>query len=138
MRSTRSKALLTIAFFATVVPSIGRGGVSAAPPQAPSRAPETVRFDAASVKPSRQDAASGSGFRIDPGHFMANNTTVEGLVRFAYGLDLGDKEAVAEGPAWIRSDRFGIDGKGQGTSAPRSTGIISLAAGAAMFSAPTR
>jgi len=107
MRSTRGTVLLT---------AIGLGVVTASLPQAQSPAAESVRFDAASVKPSRLDAAAGGGFRIEPGHFMANNSTVEGLVRFAYGLELGDKDAVAGGPSWIRSDRFDIDGKGDGTT----------------------
>jgi len=115
MRSNRRNTLLTIAIVAAGVMPIGLGAVSALP-QVRSSATTTARFDAASVKPSRLDAVVGGGFRIEPGHFMANNSTVEGLVRFAYGLELGDKEAVAGGPAWMRSDRFEIDGKGDGTT----------------------
>lgn len=108
MRSNRSKTLLTIAIAAAGVLPIGLGAGSALP-QVKSPATETARFDAASVKPSRLDAVVGGGFRIEPGHFMANNTTVEGLVRFAYGLERGDKEAVAgrdeaQRPPALRSD----------------------------------
>jgi uncharacterized protein (TIGR03435 family) len=114
MRSN-SRTPLGIALAAAVVVPIGLGAGSAVP-QVKSPATVTARFDAASVKPSRLDAVVGGGFRIEPGHFMANNTTVEGLVRFAYGLELGDKEAVAGGPPWMRSDRFEIDGKGDATT----------------------
>jgi uncharacterized protein (TIGR03435 family) len=107
--------LLIVTIAAAGAVPIGLGAGSAMPQVKPP-ATATARFDAASVKPSRLDAVVGGGFRIEPGHFMANNTTVEVLVRFAYGLELGDKEAVAGGPAWIRSDRFDIDGKGAGTT----------------------
>ena len=114
MRSSRCTVVLTA--IGTVAAPIGLSIAIAAPPHAQLPVAAPARFDAASVKRSRIDAVVGGGFRISPGHLIAVNATVEGLVRFAYGLDLEDVEAISGGPAWIRSDRFEIEGKGDGTT----------------------
>jgi len=103
--------LLTVGML-TAMPTALRV-VIASPPQAQSASNESARFDAASVKPSSQDAVAGNGFRITPGRLLAVNNTVEGLVRFAYGLEPGDEDAISGGPQWIRSDRFEVEGKAQ-------------------------
>jgi uncharacterized protein (TIGR03435 family) len=116
MRSNKLMALVTLASVAAGVAPIGLGAGSASAQVTPLPT-ATRRFDAASVKPSRRDALAGGGFRIEPGHFLADNTTVEALVRFAYGLEFGEKEAVAGGPAWLRSDRFQVEARGEATTA---------------------
>jgi uncharacterized protein (TIGR03435 family) len=68
----------------------------------------------ASIKPSKMAPLAGSGFRVTEGRLRAVNTTVEDLVRFAYGLEHGDKESISGGPRWITSDRFEIEGTAEG------------------------
>jgi uncharacterized protein (TIGR03435 family) len=59
-------------------------------------------------------AIAGSGFRVSEGRLLASNTTVEELVRFAYGIEPGDKESVSGGPRWAGSDRFRVEAKAEG------------------------
>ena len=116
MRSTREKALMAAIGIVAFATPISLRVVTAAAPQAQLPASGPVRFDAASIKPSQAPAVDGNGFRISPGHLVAVNNTVEGLVRFAYGLEPVDEGAIAGGPQWIRSDRFEVEGKAEGAS----------------------
>jgi bla regulator protein BlaR1 len=112
------KLLLAAVGIVAVATPLGIGAVNASPRRAQSPAAESARFDAASIKPSALSAVAGSGFQITQGHLLARNTTVEDLVRFAYGLEPGDRESISGGPRWARSDRFQVEGKAEGKATP--------------------
>lgn len=77
-------------------------GVHALQPEAVS--PE--RFEVASVKPSHSEMpAPLYSIRTLPGRLEAEHVTLFELIRFAY--ETGEAEP-ANGPAWIKSDRFDI------------------------------
>ena len=123
MRWNRPRLLTTVGIIAVAMPfGFGVTTASQRPVQPPTS--ESARFDAASVKPSSMAAIAGSGFRISEGRLLAVNTTVEDLVRFAYGLEHGDKDSISEGPQWIRSDRFEVEGKAEGKAS--SAGLRSM------------
>jgi uncharacterized protein (TIGR03435 family) len=65
------------------------------------------RFEAASIRPTEHGKASSDavGYSFvdvaDPGHLRAQNSNLDELVRFAWGLKDGD----ISGPAWL-TDSF--------------------------------
>ena len=66
-----------------------------------------LRFDVASVKPSRPNAASG-GFDATPGRFSVENRPLAEVIYFAYDTD---RFRIA-GPDWIDKERFDITATG--------------------------
>ena len=112
------KLLLAAVGIVAVATPLGVGAVHASGRRVQTPAAESARFDAASIKPSTLSAVVGSGFQITNGHLLARNTTVEDLVRFAYGLEPGDRESISGGPRWTRSDRFQVEGKAEGRATP--------------------
>jgi uncharacterized protein (TIGR03435 family) len=69
-------------------------------------------FEVASVKPADLAATRGIDFRISSGGFLhTTNVTVVNLIDQAYSLK---HYQLADGPGWLRSDRFDIEAKAQG------------------------
>jgi uncharacterized protein (TIGR03435 family) len=72
-----------------------------------------LQFEVASVKPDHA-GAGGSSIRIAPGgRLTASNASLRSLITAAY--QVRDFQVVG-GPAWIDSDRFDIEAKGQGSA----------------------
>jgi uncharacterized protein (TIGR03435 family) len=78
--------------------------------------PSTVpRFEVATVKPSRPNAAGG-GFDFPPGRFAAENQSLAALIFFAYDTD----RFRTAGPDWIARERFDISATGAVTAQIKS------------------
>jgi bla regulator protein BlaR1 len=82
-------------------------------------------FDVASVRPSDPANSGGRGgispfpacgggtLQIDPGRFVATNTTLYTLITWAYGIRyscfiVNDADLLSGGPGWVLTDRFDI------------------------------
>ena len=66
------------------------------------------KFEAASIKPSREDAR-GSTFSFTPGGGLSvRNGTLRGIIEMAYGVR---ESQIAGGPAWLNSDGYDIYAK---------------------------
>jgi uncharacterized protein (TIGR03435 family) len=74
----------------------------------PENAPKT--FEVASVKIDKS-LNSFSGMNYGPGHLMLTNSTLAGLVTWAYGVK--DYQILAA-PPWFRSDRYDVNAKAHG------------------------
>jgi uncharacterized protein (TIGR03435 family) len=78
--------------------------------QSPAPRPQ---FEVASVKPSGPvDAAHCSGDRASPGRLKINCDTLQELIQAAYGGAYGASQ-LSGGPAWITSDHYDIEAKGE-------------------------
>jgi bla regulator protein blaR1 len=108
------RLLLTTLGMVAVATQLLFGVMTASQEPVPLATSKPAQFDAASIKQSRMAAIAGSGFRVSEGRLLAVNATVEDLVRFAYGMEPGDKKSIVGGPRWISSDRFAIEGKAEG------------------------
>lgn len=74
----------------------------------PVNAPKT--FEVASVKIDRSLSSYGD-MNYGPGHLMLTNSTLAGLVTWAYGVK--DYQVLAA-PSWFRSDRYDVNAKARG------------------------
>jgi uncharacterized protein (TIGR03435 family) len=69
------------------------------------------RFEVASVRPARPDERGG-GYRFEPnGRAVISNFTLKNLIMVAWHLQ---DFQIAEGPAWIDSDRYDIEARATG------------------------
>jgi bla regulator protein blaR1 len=64
-------------------------------------------FEVASIKLNHSGDRRG-GLGLPPGRFMATNTKTKLLIAFAYHVQ---DFQVSEGPSWVDSERYDIDGK---------------------------
>ncbi len=72
-------------------------------------------FEVATIKPS-PPGTRGGGLGPSPGgRFTAHNTTLDGLLRFAYGLN---RNQIENEPGWFETDRFDIVAKADMSGAP--------------------
>ncbi len=67
-------------------------------------------FDAASIRPTEHGTIpDASGYSdanvVDPGHFRAQNSTLDELIRFAWNL----KDNQVSGPAWLNDSGIAFD-----------------------------
>src|SRR5688500_6502070 len=76
-----------------------------------AQAPQELRFDVASVKPSRPNAAGG-GIDAIPGRFSVENRPLAAVIFFAYDTD----RFRTAGPDWIDKERFDITATGAVTA----------------------
>jgi hypothetical protein len=100
-------ALETVALFAQVptTPLLEKPMVTDANPS----------FEVATIKPT-PPGTQGGGLGPDPGgRFTVHNSTLAGLLRFAYGLNRNQLE---NQPAWLENDRFDIIAKADMAGAP--------------------
>ena len=82
--------------------------IPAPPPQVPAMAANAdPSFDVATVKPSDPNRP-GKLFTLRGGHVITINTTLDDLIKFAYGVQ--EKQIVGAAD-WMHSDKFDIDGK---------------------------
>jgi uncharacterized protein (TIGR03435 family) len=72
-----------------------------------AQAAATLRFEVASVKPSKDDPGS-SGIKTGHGRLDAKNVTLKRCIIGAYGVG---PNQVSGGPDWLESDRFEISAK---------------------------
>lgn len=75
-----------------------------------AQAQTTRAFEAASVKPTEHGRDANGISRSDagirgPGRFVAENSSLDDLIRFAYGL----KEYQVSGPGWLNDDSESFD-----------------------------
>lgn len=85
-----------------------------APKAQPAQAETT--FDVASVKPSAGGGGRGSLGARPGGRFQAENQTVQSLIRMAYNLQ---DFQISGGPGWIKSERYDIEAKADGSPSRR-------------------
>jgi uncharacterized protein (TIGR03435 family) len=74
------------------------------PPMAADAKPE---FDVVTIKPSDPNVSRGTYFTNNGRHTLAVNVSVNDLISLAYGLHT---KQIVDGPAWLLTDRFDIDG----------------------------
>jgi uncharacterized protein (TIGR03435 family) len=71
--------------------------------------PPRPKFEVAVVKLNKSGTDEQSGGILPGGQFSVTNISMIQLLQFAYGVD---ENAISGIPAWFRSDRFDIVGKG--------------------------
>jgi uncharacterized protein (TIGR03435 family) len=100
-------ALETVALFAQVP--------TTPLPEKPMATDANPSFEVATIKPT-PPGTQGGGLGPDPGgRFTVHNSTLAGLLRFAYGLNRNQLE---NQPAWLENDRFDIIAKADMAGAP--------------------
>ncbi len=81
--------------------------IASAPAQLPlPRAQKTAGFAAVSIRPVRSGFELYRSFTLDPAGLHAENLTLAGLIRFAYGIK---SYQIGGGPKWSRRDLFDLD-----------------------------
>jgi uncharacterized protein (TIGR03435 family) len=70
-----------------------------------ARAADILEFDAASVKPNKDDGVRSSQ-RNQPGKLSVRNYSVGGFIQMAYRLPA---QGLANGPSWIWAEHFDIE-----------------------------
>jgi uncharacterized protein (TIGR03435 family) len=87
--------------------------------RAQTTGPRGQTFEVASIKARGGDKGSpfpvcdGNRLQIDPGRFIATNTTLYAMITWAYGIRyscfiVSDKGLLSGGPKWILTDRFDV------------------------------
>ena len=85
---------------------------------------QTTRFASATIRPSAMSAGDRSVSRVDPdGGYTANNVTLIQLIEAAYRRSLSDRREISGGPDWVRTDRFDLYAKPEGTPALDADGF---------------
>jgi uncharacterized protein (TIGR03435 family) len=64
-------------------------------------------FEVVTIKPSDPNVSRGTFFTIKGSHVIAANTDLDDLVSLAYGIHT---KQIVNGPPWLATDRFDIDG----------------------------
>jgi uncharacterized protein (TIGR03435 family) len=64
-------------------------------------------FMVATIKPSDPNVSRGTFFTMKGSHVIAANTDLDDLISFAYGIHT---KQIVNGPLWLATDRFDIDG----------------------------
>ena len=77
------------------------------PPRVPMAADANPSFDVATIKPSTPNRP-GKGFGFRGTEFVTQNTNLNDLIAFAYGLH---SKQIVDAPAWFDSDLYDIVGK---------------------------
>jgi uncharacterized protein (TIGR03435 family) len=93
-----------------------------AEPVKPMPADASPGFDVVTIKPSDPERR-GTGFGFRGRHFFTVNTTGNDLIKFAYRLQ---SKQIVNGPAWLGSDKFDVDGVPdvEGRPDPKQMGIL--------------
>lgn len=80
----------------------------------------SLKFEVATIKPSRADADAKVNFTLGPGdayantggRFLASNISLLDYIRFAYKLTDGQAQVLQDNaPKWLAADRFDIEAK---------------------------
>jgi uncharacterized protein (TIGR03435 family) len=79
---------------------------ASAPAQKPMQQGAMPKFDVVTVKPTPPDERN-QGFQIRGSHIKLVRQTVQSMIMFAYGVH---GSQIAEGPEWIRTESFDVDG----------------------------
>jgi uncharacterized protein DUF3738 len=78
-------------------------------------------FDVVSIKPTPPTVRS-IAIETTPGRFLAKGATLSFLLQYSYGVQ---EFEIMDGPSWIQSDRFEIEGKFEGEDTPaRMTAML--------------
>ncbi len=95
---------------------IGAAILFAAPllAQPPAPAIASLEFDVATIKASNPNMP-GKQFMAKGHEFVTLNTTLNDLITFAYGVHT---RQLADGPTWMATDKFDLDGKFAGETQP--------------------
>jgi uncharacterized protein (TIGR03435 family) len=101
-----SKVLLAAAGFVAVAGPLIVGIMDAPAVRAQSGAVPAPKFEVAAVRPATQD--NEHSFDTDKGRFLAHNVTLQRLIAYAYGMDIG---LISGGPKWMDSDSYDINAK---------------------------
>src|SRR5262245_25686482 len=72
-------------------------------------APSSLRFEAASIRPSAPGGPPISGTTISANRLRGTRATLLGLIRSAFGEGLSSDEQFVGGPDWIRTERWDIN-----------------------------
>lgn len=72
-------------------------------------------FEAATIKPSQREADQPGTYRLNGRTFIAANTSLRDLIKFAYGVHASQ---IVDAPAWVGTDRFDIEGVPAGEGLP--------------------
>lgn len=102
---------------ANEVPTPNRAGIEKSLPP-----PPPLKFEVASIKPSKPDTREGGQMRGD--QLNVQGITLHDMMVFAWDLNPGDREELVNAPKWLEADRFDILAKvatedhGDGPSEP--------------------
>jgi uncharacterized protein (TIGR03435 family) len=77
--------------------------------------PSGPAFEVATIKPSDPAACCGRTFYRNGRLFRTNNTNLQYLMQYAWGLQL---RQITGGPAWMNQDRFDVAGEIAGVDIP--------------------
>jgi uncharacterized protein (TIGR03435 family) len=87
------------------------------PPRIPPMAADAnPSFEVATIKPSKPDE-QGHAFLVRGGQFTTINTTLNDLIKFAYGVQ---EKQIIGGPDWLSSQKFDLAGKPDAPGQPSS------------------
>ncbi len=93
--------------FAHVKPEAAWAIPEPAPRVPPMAANADPAFEVATIKPSKPDQ-QGKVFTIRGTRVLLINTTVEDMIKFAYGLNA---RQIGSAPAWMQTDHFDVTGQ---------------------------
>jgi uncharacterized protein (TIGR03435 family) len=78
--------------------------------QLPAQATQSLAFEVASVKPSKDPCCSSSWNSTPGGRISMKNQSLKNLIKIAYKVK---DDQISGGPKWIDSDRYDIDAKAE-------------------------
>jgi uncharacterized protein (TIGR03435 family) len=108
----RLLVLLAVVFSAFAAPNvIAQQNGTAQPsksPMAPMAADAHPSFEVATINPANPNQTSGGGFTVGGHRILIESQTVNDLISIAYAVH---QKQIADGPAWLATDKFDIDGQ---------------------------
>jgi uncharacterized protein (TIGR03435 family) len=122
-RSELTRARLVVLVLGAVVfiaAPVIVGALTIGPQAGPSEAPESQRFEVASIKRTPDDPP-GNRFSPTPGRFYAEHVSVRFLIWYAH--DIEDFRIVG-GPSWIDSEKYDLDARATGATLQQVRGPL--------------
>jgi bla regulator protein BlaR1 len=103
-RAQSEAAAQPLKFDVVSIPQDARGDVTISKMMAQDAHPS---FEVATIKPTDLNRSNGGGFSVEGRHVWCKKMTTNDIIEFAYGVD---KQQMADGPAWLGTDKYDIDG----------------------------
>lgn len=88
---------------------VAMAGLSATLPAQTTSAAGEPAFEVSVVRVSKPDVQN-SNLNLGEDRLQAQNLTLQSLLQFAYKLSSGSDDQIIDGPKWIKSTRFDLEG----------------------------